>query len=383
MLLKLDCRYYKGEKPCKFNRLCEGCSHYEPMGKRILIIKLGATGDVLRTTPILKPLKEKYQPSHITWVVDEGPAEILKGNPLIDRLLVLNTETTLGLSVEQFDIIISFDKAYGAVALAESVKGKGKYGYGLSQYGTIYPFNEECNYNLMLGLSDDLKFRKNRKTYQEILFEVVGIDYKKEEYVFNVAEEDMLWAKAYLQSNGFKEGDLIIGLNTGGGDLFANKGWCDDGFNNLAEVCAANLGCRVILLGGPKEVERNKRLCSRSKFSLVNTGNHNMLGRFAALIKCCNLIVSGDTLAMHIAIAVKTPVVALFLSTCPQEIEFYGRGMAVSANVGCAPCYKRTCDKDDCIRDISAERVYEGVVHLLGKINQSHYKTSRLLKKSL
>ncbi len=66
MLLKLDCRYYKGEKPCKFNRLCKGCSHYEPMGKRILIIKLGATGDVLRTTPILKPLKEIYQPKGYT-----------------------------------------------------------------------------------------------------------------------------------------------------------------------------------------------------------------------------------------------------------------------------------------------------------------------------
>ena len=66
MFLKSDCRYFIGEKPCKFKRLCEGCGFYEPMGKRVLIVKLGATGDVLRTTLILKPLKEEYAPSHIT-----------------------------------------------------------------------------------------------------------------------------------------------------------------------------------------------------------------------------------------------------------------------------------------------------------------------------
>src|SRR3972149_6486154 len=190
MLLKLDCRYYKGEKPCKFNRLGEGCSHYEPRGKRILIIKLGATGDVLRTTPILKPLKEKYKPSHITWVVDEGPAEILKGNLLIDRLLVLNTETALRLSVEQFDIIISFDKAYGAVALAESVKGKEKYGYGFCQYGTLYPVYEECNYNLMLGLSDDLTRGRCPQDYQETRPRRAHRRRRARRTRFNVAEED-------------------------------------------------------------------------------------------------------------------------------------------------------------------------------------------------
>ncbi|MBI5049221.1 MAG: glycosyltransferase family 9 protein [Deltaproteobacteria bacterium] len=366
MFIKSDCRYFIGEKPCKFNQLCEGCGFYEPMGKRILIVKLGATGDVLRTTPILKPLKVKHNPSHITWLIDKNSAAVLNGNPFIDKLLIFDAESLAGLMVEQFDVVINFDKAYKATAIAEMVKGKKKYGFGLNRYGTIYPLNDGSNYALSLGLSDELKFRKNKKTYQELLFESVCMDYHKEEYVFNIAKDDVLWSENYLKSQGGAEGNLLIGLNTGGGDIFANKGWHENGFLELAELCAKNLNAKVILLGGPQEVEKNERLCRLSKIPLINSGN-NTLGRFAGIVKHCDIVISGDTLAMHIAIAVKTPVVALFFSTCPQEIEFYGRGMVVSTNTDCAPCYKRSCAKDDCLRDVSVEKVYQGITSLLAK----------------
>lgn len=363
--IRLDCRYFLGDRPCRFNCLCEGCNFYEPMGTRILIIKLGASGDVLRTTPILKPLRERYIPCHITWLVDKDSLDVLEGNPFIDRVLVSNTEAVVRLMVEDFDVIINLDKAHKACAMAELVKGKERYGFGLSQYGNIYPLNKGCNYAFNLGLSDDLKFRQNRQTYLEMLFESIDMGYKKEEYVFNLLEEDLSWAREYMRSQGLREGDLIIGLNTGGGGLFANKGWYEGGFQALAELCVKELDSRVIILGGPKEVERNERLCRTSNVPLINTGNHNPLGRFAGIIKYCDLVVSGDTLGMHIAIAVKTPVVALFFSTCPQEIEFYGRGKSVQANVDCAPCYEKSCDRDDCIKDISVERVYSEMVDLL------------------
>src|SRR5512147_2742797 len=83
----LDCRHFLGDRPCKFKLLCAGCAEYSPMGKRILIVKLGAIGDVLRTTPLLTGLKRAYPQSHITWVVDKEALPLLKSNPSIDRLL--------------------------------------------------------------------------------------------------------------------------------------------------------------------------------------------------------------------------------------------------------------------------------------------------------
>ena len=47
------------------------------------------------------------------------------------------------------------------------------------------------------------------------------------------------------------------------------------------------------------------------------------------------------------------------------KIEFYGRGMAISAKVDCAPCYKKNCDRDDCLKDVSVEKVYNGIESML------------------
>src|SRR4051812_12769819 len=97
-----DCRYYNGEKPCPFK--CEGgCQNFVPYGTRILVIKLGAIGDVIRTTPILRRLKELHPSSHITWLVEELGAPLLKLNPLIDKVLTPSLGTLARLQVEKFD----------------------------------------------------------------------------------------------------------------------------------------------------------------------------------------------------------------------------------------------------------------------------------------
>ncbi|MBI5199796.1 MAG: glycosyltransferase family 9 protein, partial [Nitrospirae bacterium] len=64
--IRFDCKYFIGEKPCRFKLECNGCDRYSPMGVRICIIKFGALGDVLRTTPLLYALREKYPQCHIT-----------------------------------------------------------------------------------------------------------------------------------------------------------------------------------------------------------------------------------------------------------------------------------------------------------------------------
>ena len=69
MILKPDCRHFPGDRPCVYNKtegvMCDVCSHYSVAATRILIIKLDAVGDVLRTTSILHGLREKYPNSGI------------------------------------------------------------------------------------------------------------------------------------------------------------------------------------------------------------------------------------------------------------------------------------------------------------------------------
>jgi ADP-heptose:LPS heptosyltransferase len=352
-----DCRHFAGEKPCRFK--CEGgCQHFEPFGTRILIIKLGATGDVLRTTPILRALKAKYPQSHITWIVEPISAPLLKSNPYIDRILKPDFETLSRLHVEQFDLMLCLDKVEAATSLAMLAHAKEKRGFGLTPYGTLTILNPEAEYALRMGTSDKLKFYENEKAYQHIVFEAVGFPYANEPYVLELESDAQHFARSFFSSNGLDRGP-VIGLNTGAGTGFAGKAWRAEKWAALARRAQVELGAKVLLLGGPQERERNADIAARAADAVVDSGTSNTLPQFVALVDGCDAVVTGDTTGMHVAIARQVPVVALFGSTCAQEIDLYGRGEKIVTGVECSPCYLKKCPIGEiCLDDIKFEDVF-------------------------
>jgi ADP-heptose:LPS heptosyltransferase len=365
-LWRLDCRYFLGDRPCKFKRVCEGCDQYQPMGKRILILKLAAIGDVLRTTPLLTGLRRAYPRSHITWVVDKEAYPLLKNNPLIDRLLTFDFASTLPLEVETFDLVMGLEKEPRGAALVSRVKAEVKKGFGLGPEGNIYPLNPASDYAFFLGLSDEEKFFRNQKSYPELIFEIAELDYRKEDYLLFLSPEDTDFAERFAKKAGLKKGEVVIGLNTGAGGVFANKAWTVEGYVKLIQKLAKEPKTRLLLLGGPGERERNREISKRVKGAVIDTGCENTLGQFAALIGLCDLVITGDTTALHLAIGLKKKVVAIFGPTCAQEIELYGRGEKIFSSISCAPCYRRKCDvSPNCMEAITVGEVMKSIRALL------------------
>jgi ADP-heptose:LPS heptosyltransferase len=369
MILHYDCRHFLGHRPCRFKRECEDCPHYLPFGRRILIIKLGATGDVLRTTPLLRGLRQTDSGCHITWLTEPGAVPMLQGIPEIDRLLPCIPETAVQLGCETFDDLFCFDKEPKATALATKLTASHKAGFGMSRFGNVMPLSAESEYAFELGINDTLKFRLNTKTYPELIFECARLPYRSpQEYLFPDLSREVAEARRWLQGSGVETGVLKIGLNTGAGDAFAAKKWSEEGYAGLAELLIETTGARILLLGGPAEVERNARIQSLIRHPVVHTGNHNPIRAFAGLVGNCNLVVTGDTLAMHVAIGLKVPVVVLFGPTCHQEIELYGRGEKIVSDFDCSPCYLSTCPKEvTCMQAIPAARVLGAVLRVLAQ----------------
>ena len=141
------------------------------------------------------------------------------------------------------------------------------------------------------------------------------------------------------------------------------------------EILAGRLHARVLLLGGPPEAERNRRIASAAVMQPVNAGTHHPMRRFAGIIGNLDLLVTGDTLAMHIAIGLKVPVLTVLGSTCHQEIELYGRGSKIISDFECSPCYLSVCPKPtSCMDALSADSVFESAVELIGKLRQTNYE---------
>ncbi len=370
MIIHYNCRHFLGHKPCQFRRGCEDCPDYSPVGKRVLIIKLAAIGDVLRTTPLLRGLRTGDPECVITWITEPHVIPMLQGIQEIDRLLPFNWETALQMEMETFDELYCFDKEPKATALAMKVHSARKAGFGLDKLGKVIPLNKESEYTYQLGIDDSLKFQINTKSYPELIFECAGIPYTApQEYVLPDLSAEIEDAKTYLRAQGVKPGELIIGLNTGAGDIFATKKWTEAGYVELANQLVKERGSRILLLGGPGEVERNRRIADTARYTLINTGNDHSIRKFSGIVGNCHLLITGDTLAMHIAIGLKIPVLVIFGTTCHQEIELYGRGAKVISDFECSPCYLSSCPKQPtCMEALSADSVFESVMGLIDNL---------------
>lgn len=366
--IRTDCRHFTGEKPCKFHKAegvkCFECGRYAPAGKRILIIKLGAMGDVIRTTFILPALKKKFPDCHITWVTEKGSSGLLLNIDLLDLVIELTPDSLAYLSAVEFDIALSLDPSAEGAALAENIKAESKKGFGLDSSGKLYPFNKGAQEWHLTGIFDDLK-KGNRKTYQEMASEAAELEGADSEVILNLSEEEKQFGRDFLEKKSIPEDRPVVGLNTGAGGRWKLKRWTEEGFLSLINLLGADGNASILLFGGPLEEERNRRLMKNAGARVFDTGTKNTPREFLSLINLCDVLVSGDTFAMHAAVGLKKKVAALFGPTSSAEIELYGRGEKIISPAECVCCYKADCSrKPDCMELIKPETVYNAVRRL-------------------
>jgi len=340
------------------------------MGPRVLIIKLGALGDVVRTGSILPGLIQLTgELPHVSWVTSAAGVELVTRMPGVDRVLPYNEETITRLRVERFDLLISLDKEPGPCALAMAVQADRKLGIGLSRYGTPFPLNELADYYFELGLNNEEKFHRNQKSYQELVYDALGMEYTGQPFDISLTEADLVAANRRFEGfdlNGSKT--RWIGINPGAGGVFAYKAWREAGYVGLIRgLTEKYAGLRFLLLGGPGEESLLQRMMGQLEgLPVYSGGTSNTLGEFTALIDRCELLICGDTLAMHLAIARRKRVVAMFGPTAAQEIDLFDRGSKIKSSIECSPCYRRNCVKNPTCQDlISEQEVLQAAVQQL------------------
>ena len=207
--------------------------------------------------------------------------------------------------------------------MAELVPAGVKRGIGLSPYGTPYPFNPEAEYYFSLGLSDELKFERNEKTQHVLIAEALGLEYRGEKPILNLSDMERDYGRDALRRAGWDGVQPVVGINTGAGLEFANKMMGAGAILEAIDaISAARRGVFIALLGGPGEREKNSHLAQASRLRAVNTGTDHPLRGFAGIIAHCDVVLTGDTLAMHIAIALERGEVACMGLTIST---FYGR----------------------------------------------------------
>lgn len=284
------------------------------MKKSVLIIKpaysetldpdssgIVSLGDILRSTVILN----LFPPSEyeVTWLVDKKGAALLKDNPYISRVLVVNIFTPQLLLSESYDILVNLEKDQGICAMCENIHAWERYGFRLHD-GQVaaHQYSEEA-----LTFTKDPEAKRNKnKSWSEVLYEMLGYVYTNEEYIFWYVPDSTV--------------QYDIGFNHKIGAKFPTKAW--NGWEHL-----------------------EKELWRKSVSWQQGEGD---LEEYFEWIASCGTIVTNDSLGLHVALAMNKKVVALFGPTLASEVHDHPNLVKLVSATGD-------------VKDISVGDVIEGI----------------------
>ena len=358
--VKFDCLHFRGHIPCVPNKLrnkiCSTCDEYIPISKRILIIKLGAIGDVIRTTPLIVRFRKLYPNCHITWLT-QSP-DVVPSNH-VNAIYKFDFPSVYAIQNMKFDIAINLDKEPEACSLLKDVVAKEKYGFTWNGHHLDIA-TPNAEHKLMTGLFDNIS-KKNTKNYLEEIFEICHLQFENEPYLLNIDNDFATKWKSLRQQAQEKP---IIGLNTGCGARWTTRLWPNDNWIKLVKNLISHKYFPV-LLGG--EAENNNNLLLEKESGAFYPG-HFSLKEFMALTSNCDLVVTQVSMMMHIVTALKIPMVLMNNIFNKNEFYLYNNGVIVEPTTGCDCYYGNKCIRDrNCMQDITSEMIFENIEKLIHK----------------
>lgn len=302
--------------------------------KEILIIKLGYTetldssagtytslGDVFRTTVLLHFFKR----CRVSWLVDRVAVPLLAGNPRISEIIVYGEKNMARLRGRRFDTVVNLERQEDIFALCETLSCRRFFGFRKEQGAVV----SACARLLKLS-GDPLSRRRNRECWQKVLVRAIGEEWNGEPYLLGYEPKGKVC--------------VDVGFNWATSVKWENKAWPRERWEELERR-----------IGAGHSVSWQKGLKS--------------LREYMDWIHSCRVIVTADSLGLHLALAMGKRVVALFGPTPAHEVYLYGAGTCLYPfpRRSCMPCLRPSCGSGyGCIGRISPSRVARAVEKELG-----------------
>jgi predicted lipopolysaccharide heptosyltransferase III len=330
--------------------------------QNILVIKLRYIGDVLLATPVLRALRERFPEARLTMAVNRGTEEILKRNPDVNEVLVVERgglgaqlRFVRGLRRRCFDCVLDLTDGDRSAILARLIRAPIRIG-----------FNDEHRwrgllYTLVVPVPEG--FHRVERDLEAV--RPLGIIPKSGPLVLHTAPEDEEGASRLLSELGVS-GSRFVMIQPGARYWF--KAWPAERFAELADRLADAFGRRVLVGGDEKDRGVAETIRNTARSAPVVLAGRTTLLQYVAIMKRCDLFVGNDNGPMHMAAALEVPVVALFGPSNPREWGPRGEKVQVLyKGLDCRRCFHPTCERGDesCMKQISVEEVFAAATKLL------------------
>ena len=359
--------------------------------QRILIIRLGAIGDVVRTLPALRALRSKFPEAYIAWAVEESSRDLLEGHSDLDRIFVVRRSdwskgfrrlpTTLKEIVafvreirdDHFDLVLDFHGILksGVISMLSGVPVR----VGLSPQ-----FCKECNY-LFNNYHIDLETSALNRIERNIRFiGFLGINQADYDPIIPDNTFDREFVDQFFRERQLTGRTPLIAIHPGTSRKTLFKRWSPSSYTHLADSLIERFNAHILWTWGPGEKETVDDIVKEMKNTSTIAPTTN-LRQLAELFRKCHLFVGSDSGPMHIASFVKTPVVVLYGPTDPVENSPSQSTpyIMLRKDVSCNPCRNRNCRDVGCMSAIKPEEVIAAVQTALNNRHNSQFHCSSSL----
>ncbi|MGE5399134.1 MAG: glycosyltransferase family 9 protein [Ignavibacteriales bacterium] len=332
--------------------------------RKILCIKLRGIGDVILSTVVFNNLLKDFPEAKIDYLTEAPSKAALEKLPFLNEILILDKKssfssiaTILAIRKRNYDLVLDF-YSNPRTALITFFSG--------ARYRAGFPYKgREFAYNLN-GPKERDKFHA-AELHLEFLRQI-KLSADCTDLHFSLAEEDINFARKFFREN-FRENEFVVGISPSGG--WPSKKCDPVKLAEIGDAVAKKYSARILMLWGPgdkAEALETVKLMN-SKVIMAPPSDIREMG---ALLSVCSMVIANDSGPMHIATAVKTPVLSLHGPTNPRLQGPYGNmhEWVRLDELDCIECNLLECPRNhECFLDLPIERIMQKVQTLISKNN--------------
>ena len=347
--------------------------------QRILIVLLGAIGDVTRALPLLNRIRRAYPDGHITWAVEPAAAPLLDYHPALNEVLIYHRSQGLpafwlflsAIRRRRFDLVLDLQRhaKSGLVSWWSKApvrlgfhRSNTKEGNWLCNTHTIPPvadfslkLGQYLKFADALGLPDDPNGPNDPND---------GV-----QFALRLRQEEDAHIEVLLAHTPRPFVTFFLGSR------WPSRFWFPEATTRVAQTLMKEYGMGVVLIGGPNEVPFAQAVSAaletdsetHSRLPITNLTGQTSLRDLIGIFSRCRLAFGPDSGPMHIAAATGTPVISLWGATSPIRSAPWGsEHLVLCGPAACSPCYTRQCRIGRvCMQRITPEQVLSTVEQVL------------------
>jgi len=336
--------------------------------KNILIIKWGALGDIVMSTSAIAAVRQNYPNAKITILSNNLMAQILPEGYLYDELITIKTK---GNRVDEpflNQLKLFYQLRKRKFDLAINLRWT-------SERGAVIAYLSGAKYRVSSGPKNVMGLYTNKAEapagrYHEIhrnldIAKAIGVEVLDEIPVIHISNEEQKIADVFFTQNGLSDSNTIC-IHPGASRPI--RAWIPDRFREIIKLLIDKFDAKIIITWGADEENLARGIANGFGQNVIVSERTKTIGELAAVIRKSKLFFSNCTGPMNVAVAVRTPVVALLGSSDPTDWGAYGK---LYTNIKSPLILEHYSDEDErkAMEMLTVENVWKILESKLNKIN--------------